>query len=216
MSVKVIHGGSWTVNVPFEVQKPLPDLQPTGFDGLSATYGVIANIAIDTTWIDAQWPLASAGPGGYGNFYRSVARLVRTECPYYEIAVEWKGILNPARAKTYRLTAGAQQTSAENITYGGITYAKVSSYEANNIIEASYVTLTRPATDQVGTVQTPPTTVLVRPSVWSSIANPTIHIPPGPTGTGNWLLMDRTIEELPGTTVCFVTDRYEYIFVHSL
>lgn len=215
-SVRVLHGGGWTVNVPFEVQKPLPDLQPTGFDSLTATYGVIANIPIDSTWIDAQWPLGSTGPAGYGNFYRSAVRLVRTECPYYEIGVDWRGILNPARAKTYRMTAGAQQTSAENITYASVLYAKLSSYEANNIIEASYVSLTRPATDETGTLQMPPTSVPVRPPIWSTIVNPTIHIPPGPTGPGNWVLMDRQIEELPGTTVCFVTDRYEYIYTHSL
>lgn len=215
MSVPVIHGGGWTVNVPFEIQKPMPSLQPTGFDSLITHWGVIANVPMNSIWMASQWPLGGAGPGGYGNFYRTAAQLVRTDCPFYEFQVEYKGVFDPARAKTYRLFAGAQQTSGTNITYGGTTYAKVSSYEANNIVEASYVSLTRPATDATGTVLAPPTSVSVRPSVWSAIANPTIHIPPGPTGTGNWLLMDRQIEELPGTTVCFVTDRYEYIYVHT-
>lgn len=126
----------------------------------------------------------------------------------WRVPVTYKGY---AAAKGTHVTYGtsAEQQSAENIFITGVgTFAKVSIHQNTPTVTARYISTdfeSDARTDDVGKVQTPPQAPTDPDNFWLSLVDPVYHYPNG------WVLMSSDADPLPGTTVAWITDTYQFI-----
>lgn len=124
----------------------------------------------------------------------------------YRVEATFKGIAAD-KPVVVSYGASAEQQSAEDVAVGFITYPKIVNHENAVTATARYVIedLSQAPTDLVGSSQTPVNAPGVGDSFWISLADPVTHFPNG------WVLMGSNSEPLPGTTVAFITDSFQFI-----
>jgi hypothetical protein len=119
-----------------------------------------------------------------------------------------------------RIHSSAESQSFTDVSVGppfwphAVFVNKGTVLEAQPTIHASYVLIGQePPTDRLGRAgaeyQVPPLDLPVRPSVWTSIVNPTFHFPHG------WVFADLDVDRLSGTDtpVSLVTEIWNYRYL---
>ncbi len=124
----------------------------------------------------------------------------------FRLTASYKGLADDKPIVT-SYGATANQQSGENILVGGNIEPKVTVYENGVTASARYVleNYALAPTDEVGTAKAPADAPAIGASNWAFLTESTYNYPNG------WVLMGCTTDPLPGTTVAFVTDSYQWI-----
>lgn len=136
---------------------------------------------------------------------------------FCEVDLLARGLLGTQGVKV-SYTAAPAMTQGQNVSVSGYGegeydgfWPRVTALEPEVVINLSYLVETgRPPLDTVGKQQLPPAEHMpeVRASSWTSLADPTLHVPYG------WVLMSRASEGVAGAgagSVFFVTDTYQHV-----
>lgn len=195
------------------------DFKGEGWDVLTTTlirdYGATVKTAEQ---VAAEWPVGRRiAPGR--NFWVVDRKPFQRGGNIWGIVLICFGLADTSRPIKISINGGVDQQSFPE---GGIsvgppywpfnaTPAKGSILESFPTMSVSYVLIgSLPPTENVGRVgsgyQTPPLNIAVRPTVWTYLANPTIHIPFG------WTLMNMPADVRAGTDtpVSLVTEEWVY------
>lgn len=188
----------------------VPNLTNEGWDTLEQTY-LQRRTSCTAEEAAALFPI---GTRLVGRTFWVVApaRIRCLAAGWWEFKVQCKGWAS-AKPAVVRVSAAAEQQSAENVDISGTTYAKVATHEATPTIAASYfvedIDDTTPVvtskTVLVGRESTPPVTIDVATTIWASLTEYVYHWPNG------WVLMSSDQDRLPGTAAAWVTDNYKFI-----
>lgn len=122
----------------------------------------------------------------------------------YMAIANFKGIASIKPAKYVPRTFADKQSTPSGLYPGQATMVPLDSFQPMVGMTVYWYSTTVPSMSVAGTNVTPAEAPSVPASVWSSIDNPVHTYPYG------WVLDDRTIDRIAGTTLCFVTDAYSY------
>lgn len=190
-----------------------PEITAEGFDSLRINYAM-RRASLTAENVAALFPIGSQLGGR--KWWISRARPQQKAAGFWVVEVDFLGW---AAAKPMKVKVGtsATQSSGKDVLAptgvggGTATFAQLDSFENTPTIEVSYLYeggvsgSIAALSGRVSTNQTPPVTVDVSASIWTSLAEFVWHWPQG------WVLMGNTQDRLPGTTVALVTDSYQYI-----
>lgn len=116
---------------------------------------------------------------------------------------DYKGFSGTKEAK-YIPRSFSEKQSASPANYLDVTGVSLESNQPLVGVTILWFSTSIPSMTVAGTNVTPSYSPGVPSNIWASIANP-IHVYPF-----GWVLDDRQIETIAGTTLCFVTDTYTY------
>lgn len=194
----------------WEVFDGTVDKTESGWDVLSAVYvkdyGTF-NIAPHT--VANEWNIGQQ-LSAFGNFW---AVKIKPKClgaGIWAVDITANG-LSAERPLKVNLQASVDQQSRDDVDTG-VLYgvADVAVLEAAPVIEAEYIQIGGvPPTVEVGTAGTPPISMTVRDSVWTTLADPRVHIPNG------WVLQDLPVDKIPGQSVWLIKEVWKYVFEFS-
>lgn len=195
-----------------------PDFKGEGWDVLTVLlirdYGTVAKTSEQ---IAAEWPVGKRlAPGR--NFWVVDRKPYRRGGNLWCISLTCFGLADMNRPIKVSLAGNVDSQSIPGETaiappmwpWAAIAY-KGTVLEAFPALSVSYVLIgSMPPTQKVGAAgtafQTPPVNLAVRPSFWTYLVDPSIHLPFG------WVLTSMPAEMLPGTDtpVSLVTEEWNY------
>lgn len=188
-----------------------PNFATDGWDGLKRKYFIF-----DSSTNDLRTAIAAHFPRGAPlttNMWVTEVSGRKVAANSFLLDVDAKGLLS-ARGLRISTSAAVATQSAERVyTPDNVLRNKIEVAENQVTCDISYISLgSGPQTQLTGKASTPPSAPPTPASVWTSLADPTYHYPNG------WVLMGTDSESLPGvpnTTICLVTDRYQFIHTYS-
>lgn len=129
------------------------------------------------------------------------------EEPFYRLVIPCLGLAT-AKPDAVRWFAVTESQTGENILYLGTLWPKLQAEIIGYGVEIDRVVLgSQPNMSQVGTALAPSPAPSVRPSVWTSIADPVRQYPDG------WFLADLRTQRIYGSStawLCTYVYRYKY------
>lgn len=185
-----------------------PNVTSGGWDSLKRTYYRTSSTPLEVEDIMAEFPTGEK-LGTRTFWLTDVEGPTCVVAGLYKIEANYKGFAAPKPVVTNYGAAVNEQT-AQNVTIGGILYDNATIYENGNTASVRYVLedyIDAP-TDEVGTPKVPPNAQNVAPSRWLQLETFNYNSPNG------WVLMSSSTDVIPGTTVAFMTDDYQ--FIHAI
>jgi hypothetical protein len=194
-----------------EILEDVPTLASDGWDSLKRRVLVVdPTITSVQAAIDEHYPRSGQLPGL--NMWVTDATGRQVSGGIFLLEIDARGIFS-ARGYKIATSAAVSVQSAQNIfDADNILRPKIEVAENQVTCDVSYISLgAAPRTNLTGRNATPPSAPPTPATIWGWLVDPTYHYPNG------WVLMASDGEGLPGvalSTVCLVTDRYQ--FIHSI